>query len=331
MPTDGPLVDPFGRIHTDLRISVTDRCNLRCTYCMPDGDVTFLPKAELLTLGEIVRLATVAARLGVDSVRITGGEPLVRKGIVEIVEALAAIGFDDLSMTTNGTELARLARPLARAGLRRVNVSCDSLRPEVFSGLRRRATLGPVLHAMSAAEDAGLTPVKMNVVLVPGENDGELIEFARLARQTGRIVRFIEFMPLDASGRWRPGLVVPGRRVIEEIGAVFPLQRVGDPSDPAPASRFRFVDGAGEIGIVSSVTEPFCGRCNRLRLMADGAIRNCLFSDDELSLRDAMRSGGTNADLELLFRQSVWGKLPGHGINDPGFLQPARSMSRIGG
>ncbi|HWD24724.1 MAG TPA: GTP 3',8-cyclase MoaA [Acidimicrobiales bacterium] len=331
MPTEGPLIDPYGRIHTDLRISVTDRCNLRCTYCMPEEGMTFLPRAEILTLPEIVRIATVAARLGVDSVRLTGGEPLVRREIVEIVGALSTIGFDDVSMTTNGTALARLARPLADAGLRRVNVSCDSLRPETFSGIRRRATLGPVLDAMDAAEDAGLTPVKVNVVLVPGENDGELLEFARLARSTGRIVRFIEFMPLDASGRWRPDLVVPGRRVIEEINAVFPLERVGDPSDPAPASRFRFLDGIGEIGVISSVTEPFCGTCNRLRVMADGAVRNCLFSDDERSLRDVLRTGGGDAELETVFRRAIWGKRPGHGINDPNFLRPVRSMSRIGG
>jgi cyclic pyranopterin phosphate synthase len=298
---------------------------------MPEEGMTFLPRGEILSVGEIIRIATVARRLGVTSVRITGGEPLVRQGIVEIVGALAQIGFEDLSMTTNGTSLTRLAQSLADAGLRRVNVSCDSLRPDVFSGIRRRGSLEPVLAAMVAAEAAGLTPVKVNVVLVPGENDGELLDFARLARETGRIVRFIEFMPLDAAGRWRPDLVVPGSRVIEEIGAVYPLGPVGDPTDPAPAVRFRFLDGIGEIGVISSVTEPFCGTCNRLRLMADGAIRNCLFSDDELSVRDTIRSGGSDEDLEMVFRRAVWGKLPGHGINEPGFLQPARSMSRIGG
>jgi cyclic pyranopterin phosphate synthase len=331
MPSGGPLIDPYGRVHTDLRISVTDRCNLRCTYCMTDDAMTFLPSGELLEVEEIVRLATVAKRLGVTSVRLTGGEPLVRKEIVGIVAALSAIGFDDLSMTTNGTSLARMALPLADAGLVRVNISCDSLRPEIFAGIRRRASLGPVLEAMGVAESAGLGPVKVNVVLVPGKNDGEILDFARLARETGRIVRFIEFMPLDAAGRWRQDLVVSGRRVLDEIGAVYPLEAVGDPNDPAPASRYRFTDGHGEIGVISSVTEPFCGTCNRLRLMADGAIRNCLFSDDELSLRDALRSGGDDAQIERIFRQSVWGKLPGHGINDPGFLRPARSMSRIGG
>jgi cyclic pyranopterin phosphate synthase len=298
---------------------------------MPDEEMTFLPSREILTSGEIARVARVAARLGVTSVRITGGEPLVRKGIVEIVESIAAVGFDDVSMTTNGTALRRFAPALARAGLDRVNVSCDSLRPGTFAGIRRRGSLDAVLDAMSAAEEAGLSPVKVNVVLVPGENDDELLAFAELARGTGRIVRFIEFMPLDAGGRWRPDLVVPGRSVIATIGAVYPLEQIGDPSDPAPARRFRFVDGLGEIGVISSVTEPFCGTCNRLRLMADGAIRNCLFSDEELSLRDALRAGASDEALELIVRESVWGKLPGHGINDPGFLRPARSMSRIGG
>jgi cyclic pyranopterin phosphate synthase len=331
MPTDGPLIDPYGRVHSDLRISVTDRCNLRCTYCMPEEGMTFLPTRALLTLDEIARVASVAKRLGVTAIRITGGEPLVRQGIVEIVRTLAAVGFDDLSMTTNGTSLGRLARPLRAAGLRRVNVSCDSLRPGVFSSIRRRGSLEPVLQAMAAAEDAGLTPVKVNVVLVPGENDGELLDFARLARDTGRIVRFIEFMPLDASGAWRRDLVVPGRQVVEVIDAVYPLEAVVDPTDHAPATRFRFRDGRGEIGVISSVTEPFCGRCDRLRLMADGAVRNCLFSDDELSAQAILRNGGSDADLEVLFRQAVWGKLPGHGINEPGFLKPRRSMSRIGG
>jgi len=235
-------------------------------------------------------------------------------------------------MTTNGSGFGRLAVPLARAGLQRVNVSCDSLRPATFAAIRRRGRLEAVLQSMDAAEAAGLTPLKVNVVLVPGENDDEIVDFARFARTTGRVVRFIEFMPLDADRRWRRDLVVSGADVLARIGAVFPLDALSvDEDDPAPATRYAFRDGVGEIGLISSVTDAFCGTCNRLRLTPDGAIRNCLFSDDELSVRDVMRAGGSDDELELVLRASVWGKLPGHGINDPGFLHPTRSMSRIGG
>ncbi len=331
-PTDGPLVDTFGRVHDDLRISVTDRCNLRCVYCMPEEGLTFLPRSELLDFEEIVRVATVAHRLGVRSVRITGGEPLVRRGIVDLVRMLAGVGFDDLSMTTNGMGLETLARALADAGLQRVNVSCDSLRADRYARLRRRGDLGRVLAGMGAADSAGLAPVKVNVVLLPGENDDEILAFADFARRTGRIVRFIEYMPLDADGAWQPDRVVEGARVLREISARWPLEEVpGSKVDRAPAERFRFVDGAGEIGIVSSVSQPFCGTCNRLRLTAEGSLRNCLFSDDELSVRDVLRSGGSDVELAALFRRSVWGKARGHGINTPGFVPPVRSMSMIGG
>ncbi len=331
MPAAGPLVDSHGRIHDDLRISVTDRCNLRCLYCMPEHGMTFLPPTALLSFDEIVRVARVARTLGVSSVRITGGEPLVRRGLPELVTRLAAIGFEDLAMTTNGVMLADMAADLVAAGLRRVNVSCDSLRADRFGSIRKRGELSAVLHAMEVAETVGLSPVKVNVVLIRGRNDDEILDFASFARRTGRIVRFIEFMPLDAEGRWERGRLVSGREVYEEISAVWPLDAVVGKGGPAPAERFRFADGRGEIGLISSVTEPFCGTCNRLRLTADGAVRNCLFSDDECSTRDLLRSGATDADLALLLRRSVWGKLPGHGINEPGFLRPARSMSMIGG
>lgn len=333
MPVEGPLIDTFGRIHSDLRISVTDRCNLRCVYCMPEEGLTHLERSELLTFEEIVRLASLAHGLGVDTLRITGGEPLVRKGIVELVRALSEVGFDDMSLTTNGMALAALAQPLADAGLARVNVSCDSLDPDRFARIRRRGDLVKVLAGMDAAESAGLYPLKVNVVLMPGENEHEIVEFARFARRTGRIVRFIEFMPLDADGAWRAEQVIKGERVIEEISAHWPLEPVKDDGviDPAPAQRFRFVDGGGEIGVVSSVSQPFCGTCNRLRLTAEGAIRNCLFSDDELSARDLLRSNASDEELEMLFRKSVWGKARGHGINEPEFSPPKRSMSMIGG
>ena len=330
-PTTGPLVDAFGRIHDDLRISVTDRCNLRCTYCMPEQGMDFLPRSMLLTFDEIVRMASVAKELGVTSVRLTGGEPLVRRGLPELVSRLSALGFDDLALTTNGMLLAQQARALADAGLNRVNISCDSLRPERFGTIRRRGDLNTVLHAMDVAEEAGLVPVKVNVVLLRDRNDDEVLDFASFARTTGRTVRFIEYMPLDGAGAWERDQLVAGDEVFRRIAARWPLEPVGALGGRAPAQTFRFVDGQGEIGLISSVTQPFCGTCNRLRLTADGAIRNCLFSDDELDARKVLRSGRSDHQLELLLRHAVWGKQPGHGINEPGFLRPARSMSMIGG
>jgi GTP 3',8-cyclase len=331
MPTEGPLVDRHGRVHDDLRISVTDRCNLRCTYCMPEHGMSFLPQRDLLTLDEIVRVARAAKSVGVTSIRLTGGEPLVRRGLPDLVGRLHALGFEDLALTTNGMLLTPMAASLADAGLRRVNISCDSLRPERFRSIRRRGELEIVLLAMEAAERAGLTPLKVNVVLVRGRNDDEILDFAAFARDTGRVVRFIEFMPLDADGAWSRGQLVTGQEVFDRIHGAWPLVAAGSDEDPAPAQRFRFSDGNGEIGLVSSVSQPFCGTCNRLRLTADGAVRNCLFSDDEVGVRDVLRAAGTDAALALALRRSVWGKLPGHGINDPGFLRPIRSMSMIGG
>jgi GTP 3',8-cyclase len=331
MPPDGPLIDRYGRVHSDLRVSLTDRCNLRCVYCMAEEGMTFLPRPELLTFDEMVRAARVTRGLGVASVRLTGGEPLMRRGVVGLVGRLAELGFDDIALTTNGMLLAPVAGPLRAAGLTRVNVSCDSLRPDLFPLIRRRGELQIVLDAMDAAERAGLTPLKVNVVLLRGVNDDEILDFAAFARDTGRIVRFIEFMPLDFQGEWDRSQLIPGREVLETIARAWPLQAVGDPSHEAPAERFRFVDGRGEIGVISSVTEPFCGTCNRLRLTADGDIRNCLFSDDEASVRDAMRSGADDDEIALVFRRAIWGKLPGHSINEPAFLRPRRSMSMIGG
>lgn len=332
MPLDGPLIDRYGRVHTDLRLSVTDRCNFRCVYCMPEEGVTFLPRQEILSFEEITRVARVARDLGVSSVRLTGGEPLIRKDIVELVRQVAAIGFDDLALTTNGTGLARLAGPLANAGLQRVNVSCDSLRAERFAQIRRRGDLATVLAAMDAAEAAGLSPLKVNVVVMAGVNEDEVLDFCAFAREHDRIVRFIEYMPLDADARWGRSNVVAAADLLARIGAQWPLV-VCDPTGvgSAPEERFRFADGRGEIGVVASVTRPFCGTCNRLRLTADGAIRNCLFSDDELSARDVIRSNGSDDELALVLRRAVWGKLPGHGINEPDFLRPIRSMSMIGG
>ena len=331
MPIAGPLVDRYGRVHDDLRISVTDRCNLRCVYCMPEEGMTFLPRAELLSYEEIGRVAQVAHDLGVTSIRLTGGEPLVRKDLAKLIAQLAGIGFNDIALTTNGMLLAPLASALADAGLKRVNVSCDSLRADRFESIRRRGDLATVLASMDAAEAAGLTPLKVNVVLLRGKNDDEIEDFASFARETGRIVRFIEFMPLDAQGQWDRDQLVPGREVFDRITRVWPLQAVGDLAGPAPAQRFRFADGHGEIGMISSVTQPFCGTCNRLRLTADGSFRNCLFSDDEYTVRDVLRAEGSDDEIARLLRQAVWAKFPGHAINEPGFLRPTRSMSMIGG
>lgn len=330
MPTEGPLIDRYGRVHTDMRISVTDRCNLRCVYCMAEEGMTFLPRSQVLSFEEIARVARVAHDLGVTSIRLTGGEPLVRRNLPSLVAMLAGIGFEDIALTTNAMLLGGLAMSLVDAGLTRVNVSCDSLRPERFAAIRRRGDLATVLAAMDVAEDAGLRPLKVNVVLVRGTNDDEILDFATFARETGRIVRFIEFMPLDAEGHWGREQLVSGSDVFATINAVWPLEAIGD-AGPAPAERFRFRDGNGEIGLISSVTQPFCGTCNRLRLTADGAIRNCLFSDDEHEVRDLMRRGGSDEELAVLLRQAAWAKFPGHAINEPGFLHPVRSMSMIGG
>jgi cyclic pyranopterin phosphate synthase len=332
MPEHGPLVDRYGRVHTDVRISLTDRCNLRCVYCMPEEGVTFRRRDEILTFEEIVRMARVARRMGVTSLRFTGGEPLLRRGIVDLVGQVARLGFDDLALTTNGIGLARLADALARAGLRRVNISCDSLQTERFARIRRRGNLAAVLASMHAAEAAGLTPLKVNVVLMAGVNDDEILDFAAFAREHDRVVRFIEYMPLDAEENWRRDQVVPSDEVLGRIDARWPLAPLDlPPDDPAPAQRFRFRRGSGEIGVVASVTRPFCGTCNRLRLTADGALRNCLFSDNEVPVRGLLRDGASDDDLALAWRRSAWGKLPGHGINDPDFLRPSRSMSMIGG
>jgi cyclic pyranopterin phosphate synthase len=330
---DGRLIDRYGRVHRDLRISITDRCNLRCVYCMPEEGVEFLPRSEILTYEELARVARVAHELGVTRVRITGGEPLVRRGLESFVTMLAGIVFADLSMTTNGIGFDRRAQGLADAGLHRVNISCDSLRALRFAEIRRSGDLATVLSAMDAAERAGLKPLKVNVVVLAGRNDDEIVDFAQFARDTGRVVRFIEYMPLDGGHTWDRTSVVSAARILELISERWALEPVvpSDADPSAPATRYRFTDGMGEIGVIPTVTEPFCGTCDRLRVTADGAIRNCLFANDEAPLRDLLRGGGSDEAIAMALRGAVDAKLPGHGINDPGFLRPARSMSMIGG
>ena len=331
MPVDGPLVDSFGRIADDLRISVTDRCNFRCTYCMPEEGLAWLPKRELLTFEELTRLLAVFVRLGVRSLKVTGGEPLVRADLPVLIRMFREVGPElDISLTTNGVLLQRLAAPLAEAGVDRATVSCDSLLRHRFAEMTRRDALDAVLAGMRAAETAGMTPIKVNCVVIGGTNDAELVPFAAWARETGYEVRFIEYMPLDAQHAWERAKVVPARRILEEIGAVYPLEPEGHASEPA--TTFRFADGApGRIGVIASVSEPFCDTCNRLRLTAEGMFRACLFALDETDLRGPLRAGATDTELERLIREGLWAKWSGHRINHPDFVQPARSMSMIGG
>lgn len=325
-----PLVDTFGRVASDLRVSVTDRCDLRCTYCMPEDGLDWLDPHEQLTFDEIERVCALMVRLGVRSVRLTGGEPLMRARLPELVGRLSALELDDLSLTTNGTTLARHAVALRDAGLDRVNVSLDSLITHRFAEITRRDALARVLEGITAARSAGLDPVKVNCVVVAGTNDDEIIDFVEFARATGCDVRFIENMPLGAGGGWVPDSVVPAEEVlavIEQHHALAPRSRGAE-----PARSFGFVDGSeGSVGVIASVTEPFCADCDRLRLTSDGFLRTCLFAHDETDLVRPLRAGASDDELEQLVRDAVTAKGPGHAIGRQGFEQPVRVMSRIGG
>jgi cyclic pyranopterin phosphate synthase len=341
------LVDSHGRTVRDLRISVTDRCNFRCQYCMPEEGMAWLPRSDILTFEEIVRVARVCVeRFGVDSIRLTGGEPTVRAHLPKLVAQLAALrvggvadgshdgasegGRVDLAMTTNGASLRLLADDLYQAGLRRLNISCDSLRRERFLAITKRDALDSVLDGVEAAVAAGFAPVKFNCVLMRGINDDEVVDFARFGREHGVNVRFIEFMPLDASDEWSANRVVPGAEIVSTIDAVFPLEPVGGRGS-APAERYRYRDGAGEVGVIASVSEPFCGACDRIRLTAEGQLRNCLFAVSETDLRPILRGDGDDDALAGAIRANVAGKWAGHSINQVTFIRPARSMSQIGG
>ena len=324
------LADGFGRIADDLRVSVTDRCNLRCSYCMPPEGVPWMPREQILSFEEIDRLVGVFLALGVHTIRLTGGEPLVRKDLDRLVSMLSARGVPDLSLTTNGVFLTEQAEALARAGLRRINVSIDSLMPGRFAEMTRRDMLGRVMDGLRAAEDAGLGPIKLNCVVIRGTNDDEVTDFARFARATGYQVRFIEFMPLDADRHWTRDQVVPSREVLTAIDASFPIEPIGH--GPEPATMYRFADGApGSIGVIPSVTEPFCANCNRIRITADGQLRNCLFALEETDLRALVRAGARDDEIARAIKANVAGKWAGHHINDADFVRPARSMSMIGG
>ena len=328
------LVDGFGRVATDLRVSLTDRCNLRCTYCMPPEGLDWLPKPELLTDDEVTRLVGIGVeRLGITEVRYTGGEPLLRRNLVGIVARTMALRpRAQVSLTTNGIGLARLAAPLAEAGLDRVNVSLDTLDRDTFKRLAHRDRLADVLAGLAAAERAGLRPVKVNAVLMRGVNDHEAVPLLRFCLEHGYQLRFIEQMPLDAQHRWQRDNMITADEILERLSAAFAL--VPDDAETrgsAPAETYRIDGGPAKVGVIGSVTRPFCGACDRVRLTADGQIRNCLFAREESDLRGPLRAGASDDELAERWVAAVTAKRAGHGIDDPSFLQPARPMSAIGG
>jgi cyclic pyranopterin phosphate synthase len=327
------LVDRFGRVATDLRVSLTDKCNLRCTYCMPAEGLDWLPNESLLTNDEVVRLVDIAVtRLGVEEVRFTGGEPLIRRGVLDIVSRCAVLEpRPQLSVTTNGLGLARTAAALAEAGLDRVNVSLDTVRRDTFQAMTLRDRLDDVVAGLAAADVAGLRPVKVNAVLMRGVNDGQAPELLRWCLARGYELRFIEQMPLDAQHGWRRDEMVTAAEILDRLDAEFALTEASEPRGSAPAELWTVDGGPGTVGVIASVTRPFCGDCDRVRLTADGQVRNCLFARDESDLRAALRSGASDEEIAERWRAAVLPKLPGHGIDDVTFLQPSRPMSAIGG
>ena len=327
-----PLRDGHGRLIGDVRVSVTDRCNFRCQYCMPAEGLPWLERAEILTFEEIARLVSLMSRMGVHDVRLTGGEPLVRRDFPRLVEMLAAIEHvEDLSVTTNGFLLERDAEALVRAGVDRFNVSIDSLQKDRFYELTRRDALPKVLRGLEAlGRFPEAHPIKINAVAIRDFTEEEALPFAEFARRTPYEVRFIEFMPLDADHAWSDDQVLTGAEIRDAINAVYPLEP--EPREPHATARvYRFADGKGRIGFINPVSEPFCGDCNRISLTADGHLRTCLFSMNETDLREPMRAGASDAEVEGIIRDAVWHKELKHHVGEPGFIQPARTMSAIGG
>ena len=327
------LKDTFGRTIDDLRISLTDRCNFRCIYCMPAEGLPWLPRREILTYEEILHLARIFIGLGIHTIRLTGGEPLMRQDVEVLIAGLVRLDASlDLSMTTNGFFLLEKVRRLTDAGLKRINVSLDSLRPERFERMMRRdgQLVSKILAGIRLAREAGLNPIKLNCVIMRGYNDDEIADFARLGREQDVQVRFIEYMPLDAQGRWTMDTVVPGAEIHARVHAVYPLRsEQGNGSEPATVHHF--ADGRGSIGIIASVSQPFCDSCNRVRITADGHLRTCLFSLTDHDLKGLLRSGASDKDLADFIIATVWKKEAGHKINQPDFVKPDRSMSAIGG
>ena len=330
-----PLQDGFGRLAASLRLSVTDRCNYRCVYCMPEAGVPFVPHAEVLTYEEMLRVVRLLAGLGVRRVRLTGGEPLLRRDVPWLVRELRDVeGLQDLSLTTNGYFLHELAGPLYEAGLRRLNVSLDTLRGDRYRQINRTDGLDRVMQGLRAAEDAGFRPIKVNAVLIPGLNDDEILDFARLARSRPIVVRFIEFMPMDAGSLWSADKIVTGREVRERISAVHPLEPVAGDDPHAPARTYRFSDGRGEMGFINPMSEPFCMQCDRVRLSATGEFRTCMFQARGADIRELLRSGADDAWIRRHLVEAVRGKERGGclDIRDGVHSSSVRlSMSQIGG
>ena len=330
------LIDTFGRVHRDIRVSLTDRCNLRCTYCMPHDFAAWMPTEDLLSTDELMTILEVGIDAGIDEVRLTGGEPLLRPDIVEIVARINSLpNPPKLSLTTNGIRLAALAQPLKDAGLERVNISLDTLSAERFKAMTFRDRFDDVLKGIKSARDADLTPIKINTVLMPGVNDDEAVGLLKWALDEGLKLRFIEQMPLDAGGVWDRSTMVTADDVFHALNPVFSLTAV-EARGSAPAEEFLVNGGPETVGIIASVTRPFCGSCDRLRLTSDGQLRSCLFATKEMDLRSVLRESDDSdeakrAEIALRFGKTVLSKLPGHGINDPSFIQPARPMSAIGG
>jgi len=333
MTISGPLIDTFGRVHGNLRISVTDRCNIRCFYCMPDENIRFKPRHEILTFEEIVRFTRVAATLGVTKLRLTGGEPLVRTGLHELIGQLAALpGITDIALTTNGLLLAEQAQDLKAAGLQRLNISLDTLREETFERISRRRGLQQVLEGIFAAQRAGFQKIRLNAVAIRGITEEELVPLGEFARGHGLELRFIEFMPLDAENQWDSEQVLTGDEIRAALERAFgPLLPATRPNPSQPATDFYFADGIGRIGFINPVTQPFCGTCDRLRITAEGKLRNCLFSIVEWDARQILRSGGSDEELANLLHACIRDKKPGHGIDSPDFVRPERAMYQIGG
>ncbi|PRX50255.1 cyclic pyranopterin phosphate synthase [Prauserella shujinwangii] len=332
-PDNPALIDTFGRVATDLRVSLTDRCNLRCTYCMPAEGLDWMPDEQVLSDDELVRLMRIAVeRLGVTDIRLTGGEPLLRPRLEDLVARIAALRpRPRLSMTTNAIGFAKRARAFAEAGLDRINVSLDSIDPETFVRMTRRDRLGHVLAGLAAAREAGLDPVKINAVLVRGVNEHEAAPLLRFALEHGYHLRFIEQMPLDAQHGWNRKEMITADEILDLLGREFTLSPSPAERGGAPAERWLVDGGPHEVGVIASVTRPFCAACERTRLTADGAIRSCLFSTDETDLRGLLRGGGSDEEIADVWRDTMWGKLAGHEINEAGFAQPIRPMSAIGG
>jgi GTP 3',8-cyclase len=331
--TNSMLVDSFGRKHESLRISVTDRCNIRCFYCMPNENIQFLPREQILTFEEISRVVDVAIELGINKIRLTGGEPLVRQGLSDLIRTLAnKPGIQDIALTTNGLLLPKLSQDLFSSGLHRLNISLDTLREHVFQTISRREGLQRVLDGIAAAKSAGFSNIRINTVSIPALNEDDIIPLATFCRDHDLLLRFIEFMPLDAEQNWNTASVLTGNKVRERIEEFFgPLQSDESQNVAQPARDYAYSDGRQRVGFINSVTEPFCGSCDRLRLTAEGCLRNCLFGIGEWDLRTILRSNGTDEQLQDLFRECVSKKKAGHGSDDPSFIRPARAMYQIGG